>query len=305
MPNIKPFLLAIACCWCAVAAVAQELNCQVRINTPKLQTTDVKVFRTLETGLKDLMNTRQWGEDAFKAEERINCTFSITIKEELSSTSFKADFAILASRPVYGSTYETVLMNYVDKDVTFDYQELQSLDFNELTPASNITALMGYYAYIMLGMTYDTFSPLGGSGYLQKAQNLVNAVPTSFNDKAWRPQSADHQRSRYWIIENLMNPRAQTLRKAMYDYHLKGLDLMYTDPTNAYLNMATALEKVGKANADLPGSQIMQIFADAKGNEILQVFSGAKGSSRNTVYEVMTRVDGANAAKYGVLQGGK
>ena len=282
-------------------AQAQELNTRVIVNAQKATSVDARVFKALEGAVKDLMDGRKWTDDNFKNEERINCTINITINEALSQTSFKANIAVQASRPVFNSNYESVLLTYVDKDVPFEYQENTPLDLNDVSPINNLSALCGFYAYTVLGMDYDSFSLLGGQPYFQKAQALMNAVPTSFGDKGWKPAASDRQRSRYWIIESLLNPRATAMRKAFYDYYINGLDVMYEKPTEAQITIADAIEKIGKVNADLPGSMAIQLFTDAKANEVVQVFTNTAGASKAKVADVMVRCDGANASKYSAL----
>ncbi len=281
-------------------AQAQELNCQVRVNnTAQSKTVDPRVYKSMESAIKDLIDARRWTDDVFKMEERINMSINITIKEEVSQTSFKADISVQGSRPIFGSNYDSPLITFVDKDAEFDFQENAPLDFSEPAPTNSLSALCGFYAYTILGMDYDSYSLLGGQPYFQKAQSLMNSF--SGSSKGWKPTSTDRQRSRYWIIESLTNPRATPLRKAYYDYYLNGLDLMAEKPAEAQTMMADAIERIGKVNRDMPGSMVIQLFIDTKANEIVQAFTGVAGASRVKVAETMSVVDGANASKYAPL----
>ena len=299
---MKKILFAVvATLLLAATTQAQELNCRVQINAQKAQNVDQRVFKTLEGAMKDFMDGRKWTDDVFKNEERINCSITMIINEAVTQTQFKASITVQASRPVFNSNYETVLMTFVDKDVLFDYQENAPIDLNDVSPANNLSALCGFYAYTLLGMDYDSFSLLGGQPYFQKAQALINAVPTSFGDKNWKPATGDRQRTRYWVIESLMNPRATPMRKAMYDYYINGLDLMYEKPTEAQITIGDAIDKVDKVNRDLPASMAIQLFIDSKSNEIVQIYNGSASPARPKVGDVMIRIDGANATKYGGL----
>ncbi len=280
---------------------AQEFNCQVRvINASQTKTVDPRVYKSMEAAVKDLIDARRWSDDAFKPEERISMSITFTVKEEVSQTAFKADISVQGSRPIFGSNYESPLITFVDKDAEFDFQENSPLDFSEPAPSNSLSALCGFYAYTVLGMDYDSFSLLGGQPYFQKAQSLMNSF-ASGDKKGWKPSANDKQRTRYWIIESLTNPRAINARKAYYDYYLNGLDLMSTKPAEAQTAIADAIDRVGKVNRDMPNSMVMQLFIDTKNNEIVQIFTGTAGAARAKVAETMVTIDGANASRYSPL----
>ncbi len=283
------------------ASQAQEFNSQVRvINASQTKTVDPRVYKSMEAAIKDLIDSRRWTDDAFKPEERVSISISLTVKEEISQTAFKADISVQASRPIFGSNYESPLMTFVDKDAEFDFQENTPLEFSEPAPTNSLAALCGFYAYIALGMDYDSFSLLGGQTYFQKAQTLMVSF-SSGDRKGWKPASGDRQRTRYWIIESLTNPRATAARKAYYDYYLNGLDLMSTKPAEAQTAIADAIDRIGKVNRDLPNSMVMQLFIDTKNNEIVQIFTGTSGAAKTKVAETMVIIDGANASRYSPL----
>lgn len=295
----------IYCLLVLVAArrsAAQELNSQVRVNnTAQTKNVDPRVYKSMESAIKDLIDARRWTDDAFKPEERINISINITVKEELSATSFKADISVQGSRPIFGSNYDSPLINFVDKDAEFDFQENSPLDFSEPAPTNSLSALCGFYAFIVIGMDYDSYSPLGGQPFFIKAQALMNSMPTAL--KGWRPSNGDRQLTRYWIVEGLTNPRAIPLRKAYYDYYLNGLDLMAEKPAEAQIAIADAIDRIGKVNRDLPGSRVMQLFSTTKGNEIVQIFTGTAGTAKTKVAETMVLIDGAGASLYAPLLG--
>ncbi|MEM9849965.1 MAG: DUF4835 family protein, partial [Bacteroidota bacterium] len=210
--------------------MAQELNFQVTINTPQLQTTDPKVFEALEGQVQEFLNNTKWTNDIFDFEERIKGNLVININEEQSATRFTAEVAIQTTRPIYGSGEETVMINFQDRNVWFDYEQYQPLIFNQNTYNDHLTAILAYYAYIVIGLDYDSFSPIGGEPYFQIAQEIVNTIPQGVagqEPRSWRAQ--DGKINRYWLIENLLSPRVRPLRQALYDYHRQGLDLMSQD----------------------------------------------------------------------------
>lgn len=291
------FVLSILHFWALHTLSAQEIISSVTINTPKLQTADPKIFKSLKTALEEFLNNRKWTDDAYDPAEKIEMNVIITIDEELSQTSFKAQLTIQASRPAYNSAYNSVLFQYLDKDFYFNYGEFEVLDFTEGQFSSNLTSTIAYYAYVVLGMDYDSFSELGGEKYLNKALDIVNAVPRGAA-KGWTMQEGD--RNRYWLIENLTNVRMQTFRRAMYQYHLLGLDRLSKEETRA--DGITAIEKalsmVRDANQAYPATMLVQLFVNAKRDEILNIFTVADLKTRRKIYEYMVKLDGTHAGDY-------
>ncbi|MCB0644937.1 MAG: DUF4835 family protein, partial [Phaeodactylibacter sp.] len=266
--------------------------------TPTLQIADPKVFEDLEGAITNFFNNQRWTSDEFEQEERINITVSMTITEEFSATSFKAELAIQSTRPVYGTDYETPTFLYNDRDVTFSYEPFQPIQFSENSFTDNLSQILSFYAFIVVGMDYDSFSPFGGEPYFQKAQDLLNAVPSavSANNPGWR--SLDGNRNRYWIMENLLSPRVRALRQAVYDYHRQGLDLMHKEVVPGRAIIAQALEQVFAVNQNYPNSMMVQIFANAKSNEIVDIFSQSTSTEKNRIVQIMTKIDAANSSKY-------
>lgn len=277
---------------------AQEFNTQVTVNTPKIQSVDPKLFRNFETTVAEFMNTRNWIEDDFEANELIDLNIVITIKEEVSQSYFKGEMTIQASRPVYGTGYNSVLFQTLDKDFEFSFQEYERLDFSENTYTSNLTSILAFYAHVIIGLDYDSFSEMGGEEYLQKAQNILNAVPRS-KVKGWTAAGTIN-RSRYWLIENLLNPRMQNMRRAMYQYYLLGLDRIAQENETAkgLTSVFKALQTIDVTNQSNPNSMWVQIFSDAKKDEILKLFQVADFNTKRQVYDIMVKLDGTRADAY-------
>lgn len=282
----------------AVPGFAQEIKAVVIINTPKLQRVDPKVFKTLTTQLTEFFNDRKWSDNTYLPEERIELTVQINIDQELSDTRFTGQLLIQSSRPIFNSGYNTALLEWVDKDFTFDYVEFEALDFSDNQYFSNLTSVMGYYAYVVLGLDADTFSELGGEAYFQKAQNIVNYIPQNVDAiyPGWRPFTS--QRNRYWLVENLMNVRMKGFRRALYGYHMAGLDILSQDAAKGQQAIKKALEEVKKASNDYPATMIVQLFVNAKREEIVSVFTPCDLKVRQEVFEMMSRLDGTNAETY-------
>lgn len=299
----KSIILGVLMCL-AIFGKAQEFQAKVTVNTPKLQDVDPKVFKTLETTLRDMMNNTKWTDDVFETEERIKLTITINITQELSPTSFKADMAIQAVRPVHNSSYETVLFSYQDSDLQFGYEEYQPVEFSKNVFTDNLSAILGFYSYVILGLDYDSFGELGGTDLFQEAQNILSGVPSNVAQSAGGWTSIEKgQRNRYWLIENILNPRMEDYRKAMYLYHRGGLDRMADDTSNGVTACATAITRIAEANKAYRNSMIIQIFAQMKSTEILQIFTGAEQAQKQRVYSAMIQIDAANASKYNLIRG--
>jgi hypothetical protein len=291
------FRLLLMGCFLGFSATlaAQELNCKITVNTPKLQQADPKVMKNLETAMGEFMNNRRWTEDVFDAQERISCQIAVNIKEELSATAFKADFQLIASRPIYGTSYSTVLFTLQDKDISFEYKEFEVLDYADGVFRSNLTSVLAFYAYMIIGMDYATFSQNGGNEYFQKAQDVQKVVPNGL-EKGW--ESLGGQRNRYWFVENVLSPRSSDMITALYEYHRLGLDLMATNPTSARKVVLSALEKMVAFNAGYPNTMLKQVVVDGKSDEILQIFLGGDPTEKLKVYNLMVKLDAANSSKY-------
>lgn len=278
-----------------------ELNCTVRVSTPTLQRTDRKVFDQLEVSLRDFLNTTKWTNDVYEQDERIKCNFILTIKSEQDANIFEAELAVQAVRPVYGSGYETPLLSHLDKDITFQYEQFQPIEFlPDATDNQNLPAILAFYAYIILAMDYDSFSAYGGEQYLQTALQLVTNIQNSSTNRfsGWRPADGGKNRNRYWIIENLLNPRVRPYRAAMYTYYRKGLDMFSTDPNLGKVAILQALEEIEKVNTAYFNSMIVQMFANAKKDELVEMWKVGAKAQKDRVQQIMTKIDPANSQRY-------
>jgi Domain of unknown function (DUF4835) len=278
-----------------------ELNASVRVNTPGLQRNDRRVFDQMEVALKEFLNTTKWTQDQYEPEERIECNFIFTISKELDNNTFEAELAVQALRPTYGSNYKTPLISHLDKDVVFSYEQNQPIEFApDDANNANLSALLAFYTYVILGLDYDTFSLYGGDSYLTTAQQLVTNVQNSNNNRApgWRPGDGGKNRNRHWIIENLLNPRVKTYRAAMYAYHRKGLDGFSADLDQGKTFILQALEDVDKVSSAYFNSMIVQMFANAKHDELVEMWKIGPKPQRERVMQIMLKIDPANGNKY-------
>lgn len=283
-----------------IKARAQELNCTVQINSQNVTTVDRKVFETLQTAIFDFMNNTRWTNDIFKNEERIDCSLFINVNQALSSDEFQATITVQSRRPVYKSSYFTPVLSFEDKDFTFKYVELQQLEFSENAFTSNLTSALAFYAYLIIGLDYDTFAPEGGTPYFQKAQNIVNNAGNTTH-QGWKAYESN--RNRYWLAENLLNANFKIMRRTLYAYHRKGLDAMHTDIETGRNEIFTSLEQLQTVFNLAPGAFLLQVFFNAKVDEIVNIFSQAFPETKNKVVTLVNQIDPAHSNKYQKIVG--
>ena len=280
---------------------AQELNCNVQIITPKLQTADPKIFQTLKNSIREFMSNRKWTGDSYTNQEKIECSILINITKELGIDRFTAQVTIQSNRPVFNSSYQSLLLNYVDKDFEFGYTEFQPLDYNDNTGTNNLTSFLAYYAYIILGIDYDTYSLKGGTPYFLKAQSVVNNAQ-NYSESGWRSNEKTI-RNRYWLVENFLSGKYDEVRQAFYKYHLNGMDKMYEDMPGARKVITQCLSTFDKINSDYPNSFLVQLFFNAKAEELVGIYSQATPSEKATAVQLCSKLDATNAVKYqGILK---
>ncbi len=274
-----------------LSTTAQELNCRVVVNAQQIQTTERNIFSDMETSFTQFLNNRKWTDDEFSSEERINCNIILTLDPNESTPSsgrWGASVQILSSRPVYNASYETVVFNFADRDWQFEYVQSQPLQFNENSFTSNITSLLAYYAYTIIGMDYDSFSELGGTRHFQIANQIVSNAQNS-NYSGW--SQFNSVRNRYWLSENLMGSNFEPLRKAVYEYHLKGLDVFMDDPEAARNSILNGLKLIQTANKSRPRSILTISFLDAKAEELSQIFKEGNPTQKRESYEILSKLD--------------
>lgn len=291
-------ILGVVLFFVGFVSMGQELNCRVIVNAQQVETTERAIFTEMEADFAQFLNNRKWTSDEFKEEEIINCNLLITISEMPSIGQFKASVQVLSSRPVFGTSYETVLLNFADRDWDFEFVQSQPLQFNENAYINNITSLLSYYAYLIIGYDYDSFSELGGSPYYQKAFNIINNAQQS-NYPGW--QQFNSVRNRYWMIENIQNAQLEPVRKSIYQYHRMGMDLLDENKEEAEKNILAALTEIQKANRARPRAIITVSFMDAKSNEIVQIFSKSSLAIRRQAYNLLTNIDPSRTDEYKAL----
>lgn len=274
-------------------ASAQELQVKININTQQVERTDKALFENLKQTLEQWMNERQWTELQFQKHERIVCSFNLTVtKYNASSNLFECSAMIQANRPVFNSSYTTTLYNNKDGDFNFQYAQFEQLNYNDETVDNQLTALMAYYAYLIIGLDLDSFSPFGGTEVLKRCMQLVNnAQDLGFS--GWK--SFEDRRNRFAIINDYLDEQMKPFRQLQYDYYRTGLDEMSNNVERGRTNISEALEKGLKvAHEQKPLSLLPQIWTDFKRDEIANIYEG-KGTQKEkqAVYDILTSINAA------------
>ena len=289
---------------------AQELNFTTKVNIQRLLAADPAVFNGLEQALREFVNSGKWTEDDFRQEERIKGNILLTITGEATDDSqrpipnvYTAELAIQASRPIYGSSNETTLFNYIDREVTFKYEQFQPLQFSKSVFNDNLSQVVAFYIHIILGMDYDSFSLNGGSDYFQAAQQIVNVAQSAsaVKGKGWSSIEGNN-RNRFWVSENWSSPRMRPMRELQYVYHRLGLDQMSQDPAKGRSIISKTLENARKSFDTYPNTILMQLFLTSKSKEITEIFRVGTPDEKDRVADIMSRIDPTNANNYRQLR---
>lgn len=300
MKKILFFLLTI---FFTVSMMAQELNCQITINTQQIQGTQEKqIFDQLQKALTEFVNNNKWTKDNFEPIEKIDCSMFINITKKNDVGDYDATIQVQARRPVYKSTYFTPTLNIMDESFHIVYQQFTQLQFNLNNFQDNLTSVIAYYVNIILALDYDSFSLYGGTEFWNRAQ-IIASTAQSFGEKGWMP-SEPVQKNRYWYVDNQLQPSFQGIREFMYKYHRLGLDIMYEKPDEGRSNILNALELLVKVYQARPASFNMQVLMNTKRDEIIKIFKEAKPNEKQRVLEILSTIDPANTSKYQAINGG-
>ena len=286
------------------ALFGQELNCSVQVISPQATNSqDKKLFQTLQQSIYEFMNNRKWTNDVFQQDERIECSVVISITDHTSGSDiFNGSIQVQARRPIYKSSYNSLIVNILDKNFSFKYVEYQTMEYVENSFTSNLTSVLAYYAYVILGADYDSFSLEGGTPYFQKAQTIVSNAQSS-SDKGWK--STEDDRNRYWTVENTLNSAYKPLRECMYKYHRAGFDAMAEDLVTGRATVLSALELLKKVFDTKPGSHSLTLFFLAKADEIVNLFTLAEPAEKTKLLALVNEIDPANNVKYNKINQSK
>ncbi|MBP8710566.1 MAG: DUF4835 family protein, partial [Bacteroidales bacterium] len=295
----KLLVAALLMVLAAGTAVSQELYCNVQVSAQKIQGSNREVFQNMQRDIYEFMNSMVWTDNIFSFSERIECNLLINLDEQLSADEFRGTIQIQLSRPVYNTTYESTVLNFVDNNFQFRYVEFQPLEFNPNSHTSNLVSVLAYYAYLLIGMDFDTYSQGGGTPYFQVAEKIVINAQNA-PEQGWKPYDGSRNRNRYWLVKNILDSEYAGVRQFIYLYHLRGLDRMESDMTRARTEIYESLRRLQEVYRQRPDPFMyyMTVVLDAKAEEIVNIFSQAFPEEKNRVVQVLTEIDPANETKY-------
>ncbi|SDY09754.1 type IX secretion system protein PorD [Hymenobacter psychrophilus] len=292
------FVLSLLVLLCP--ARAQELQVQVSVSTENVTISDPQLVQQLRNDIQNFLNSRAFTNRAYRPEERIRCRLFVGITEIPQNGTYRATVRIVSSRPVYGTGYDSNVLSFADRGWLFNYSPQNPLEYSENTFVGNLSSLLSFYAYLMIGLDQDSFAPLSGGPYYDRArQILTNAASqniTNESDPGWKDESSNN---RYWLLNNLQDPQLQAFRSGMYAYYRQGLDIFITQPEEARTNMYKALQEVQKAVQRRPGTLFARSFFQTKADEISNVFRTSPDQQQKIdLVTLLTETDPTNSSKY-------
>ena len=273
---------------------SQVLDCKVSVNADLVDQTNSQIFETLEMELNEFINKTSWVNIRSEDYNRINCTMLITI-ENYANNEFQANLQIQSSRPVFGSTYATPLLNRKDDNFNFSYQEFESLNFNPNNTNTSLVSLISYYVFVILGVDADSFALFGGDPYYEQARKIVDLSQTN-RFSGWK--QSENKTNRYWLIDQLSTNPFSLFRQAFYDYHINGLDLMVNQPELGKQTISKSIADLKSLSESRPNSLVVQLFFDTKSDEVVQIFSGGPSFDTSHLKKDLNRVAPFFSAKW-------
>jgi len=282
-----------------VLSSAQELNCNVQVVTQQIQGTNKKIFQTLQAAIYEFVNTRTWTNNVYSYSERIECNILINLTDQISSDEFKGTIQVQARRPVYNTTYNSTVFNFIDNNFHIRYVEFEPLEFNETSYLSNLTSILAYYIYIIIGLDNDSFSFEGGSLCFEKAEAIVmNAQNAPY--AGWKPYEGSGNRNRYWLVKNILDVEYSPVREFFYRYHRMGLDKLESATNEARIEIIEGLRLLQEVYRKKPDPYLflLQIIFDAKADEFVNIFSESFTEEKGRVLKILKEMDPSNSRKY-------
>jgi hypothetical protein len=282
----------------STTSFAQEILCNVKVIDNQIQLTDKKIFRTLEQAIGEFINNRQWTAEKVQSNERIECNLQIILSSyDVKTNHFVGTMQIISRRPVFGTSYNTTIFNVLDENIEFDFAEFQPMNFNENSYTSNLTSLLGFYSYYIIGLDYDSFGLLGGTPFFNKALQIANNAQQGSGLAGWQPFERN-LRSRYNLIDNILNERFRPIREAYYKYHREGMDIMSKNPEAARKNIYACLELVQKVFKIAPNTVMLILFFEAKSDELVNIYKNAPATEKPKAIDLLSEINVSNISKY-------
>ena len=280
---MKKILLLLALTLLPSVIMAEELNCTVEVNAEQVEGSNKEVFKTLQSAITDYMNTTKWSNTQFSPNEKIECKLFFTIKK-YENEVMSGDLQIQSSRPVYNSSYTTTLINFKDSKIEFPYRENDPLIHSENTMENNLTAILDFYAYLILAIDFDSFSRKGGEPFYEKADAIVQ-MAQSAGESGWK--AFEDNKNRAAVLSAFTQPSTAAIRELLYNYHRGGLDEMSTSPDKGRAKITESLQALKQIYDAAPMSVALSMFRDAKLDELVNIYSKSQQSEREGVYELL------------------
>ena len=274
---------------------AQEFNCQVSVIAPQVATAQPRVFQSLEVAIKEFFQNRRFTNLNYAPGERIDINLLLTISSQPAADRFEGSLQVIYARPVYGTDYNTPILDLVDNNFPFNFLENAQVEFTPDRYITNLSSILGYYAYFILGVDADTYSPQGGSQFYTLAQQVVNNAQNA-NETGWK--AYEDQRNRYWLLDNQVQAVFRPFREMLYNYHRIGMDTMTEDAANTRKTIASAIEKLKTVHQAKPASYNLQVFFTAKFNEIVEIFKPADPADKTKLFNTLQILDPGHISQY-------
>jgi hypothetical protein len=296
---MKKIMVPVLVLFFCAQAYPQELRCNIQLITSKIPGTNKQVFQTMQAAITEFMNNTAWTNYKFSNNERIECNFLFNLTDMVGNDEFKGTLSIQAQRPVFNSSYNTVILNFVENDLDFRYVEYQPLEFSESSYISGLTSLLAYYANIILGINFDSYGLQSGTEFFQRAEKIVNNAQNAV-EVGWKGSESPNRKNRYWLVNNILNNDFSPVREFIYTYHRKGLDQMYDKTFEARGEIAgslTLLQEVYRNRPD-PFMYFLQVVLDAKSEEFVNIFKEATEDEKRRVLAILNQIDPTHKEKY-------
>jgi len=280
-------------------AFSQELYCNVQISSQKIQGSNREVFDNMQKDIYEFMNNTVWTNHVFTYAERVECSILINLTDQLSADEFSGTITIQLKRPVYNTTYNSTVLNFIDNSFRFSYVEFQPLEFDPTTYRSSLVSVLAYYTYMILGFDADTFSPEGGTEYFQMAEKIVSNAQNA-PEPGWKPYDGSRNRNRYWLVKNALDKEYEGVRQFLYEYYINGLDKMESKISEARISIVESLKLIQDVYRKKPDPfmYIVEIIMDAKSDEIVNIFTESFPEEKSRVVQILTEIDPSNKTKY-------
>ncbi|TNE82254.1 MAG: DUF4835 family protein [Bacteroidetes bacterium] len=295
-------LLVLSFLFLSFGLRAQDFNAQVQVLHNQIQTPNTQIFKNLEISITEFLNNKKWAKIEIGPQERVDFNLIVNVTKYELPDIFQATLSLRASRPVFGSGYNTITLNHEDNDFSFTYVNFQQMIYNENSFDNNLTSVLGFYANMVMGMHFDTYSPLGGQSYFESANNVLNSAQSA-NAVGWNSTDGRNNLNRYWMVENALNARFVPMRQAIYNYHRKGLDIMYKDLELGRTEITNSLKELQKVSKAVPNSMYMRIYFQAKADEIVKIYTKALETDKIKVIAILKEIDPGNSSKWDKIQG--